>query len=778
MNKENLLLPYIPLRNLVPFPNVVFPFIVGRPKSLVALNSVDAKSGLIFLSVQKDGANAEPEMKDMEPIGVIAKVLKEKIEFDNTTKVLVKASDRAVLKKIVREEPYFEVEIEKIPFTGEFTNECKAVTKEISAVFEKMVHLIGPAGFDEDIIERIKMETNPVDLAFTIAFQLPVPFEDKQKLLSVKSLKEFLNKLLIYVNQEFEITEIQSKIRENVKKKLDETQKKIILSQELESIKKELDTLEGQAGEIEDLKAKVKGSGMTGDAMTKAMKEIEKLEYTPNYSPEYTVILNYLDWLISLPWTSASEENKDLKKASSILEKDHWGLDKIKKRIVEILAVRQLSESKKGPVLCFVGPPGVGKTSLGKSIARAMSRKFVRVSLGGIRDEAEIRGHRRTYIGALPGKIIQTMKRAGVRNPVFLMDEIDKLSADFRGDPASALLEALDPEQNFMFEDHYLDAEYDLSGVFFITTANNFYQIPEPLRDRMEVIFLSGYTSLEKYHIAKNYLVPRQISENGLKPEEVKFSKDSIMKIIENYTLESGVRSLERQIGKILRKIATKIVMDGRDKAKFPFEIGPDELKEYLGVDEYRSGKLLKKDIRGVVNGLAWTSYGGVILSIETILTPGTGKIQITGHVGKVMQESAQIAVSYIKANHKTLGVDPEKFKKNELHIHIPEGAIPKDGPSAGIAIATSVLSAFTGRTVPWNRAMTGELTLTGKVLPIGGLKEKLLAALRSGISTVYIPEDNKKSLSEIPAEITKKLKIKTVSGIGALWEEVFPVKK
>ncbi len=775
MEKKPITLPLIPLRNMVGFPRTIFPFLVGRNKSILALKAVKNGS-LIFLSSQKDGALEEPGIKDIEPFGIVGKVLKKKNEFDNTVKVLIHSLEKARILKLIAKEPYFLVKVEYVPFKGKITKKVIATAKEIVETFEHLLHLsMGNSPADEEMLERIRIESNPVQIAMNVAFQLPIPYKTKQRLLNIDKVGEFLDQLLSVINNEYEIAVLQTKIRDDVKHKIDDAQKRILLNQQIESIKKELNEIDGGGGEIDELKDKILDAGMPKETEEKALKELGKLDYTPSYSPEYTVILNYLDWMTSIPWKKHTDDSHDIIKAKAILEEDHWGLDKIKERILEVLAVRQLSDVKKGPVLCFVGPPGVGKTSLGKSIARAMDRKFVRISLGGVRDEAEIRGHRRTYIGALPGKILQTMKRADVVNPVFLMDEIDKLASDFRGDPASALLEVLDPEQNFMFNDHYLDVDYDLSKVFFITTANNIYSVPEPLRDRMEVIFLSGYTSLEKYHIAKNYLIPRQVKENGLKPEQIKFYKSGTMKIIESYTLESGVRNLERQIGKICRKVATKIVENGGPLPEAAL-IKKDSVREYLGVKEYHSSKLDKNNRIGVVNGLAWTRYGGVHLSIESVMTPGTGKIAITGQIGKVMKESAQIALSLIKANHKKLGIDPSKFKKFDMHLHIPEGAIPKDGPSAGITIATSMLSTYINKPVRWNCAMTGELTLKNKVLPIGGLKEKLLAALRIGIKHVIIPQENMVTLSDIPAEIKDRLEITPVSNIADIWEHLFQI--
>ena len=775
MNKEYNL-PLIPLRNMVAFPEIILPFLVGRPKSNAALNAVNKKDGLIFLSVQKQGELEEPNSKDIEKIGVIARILKKKSDFDNTVKLLVQVIDRGKIIRFTQKEPFFKVKAITYPFVRKNEKAIFATAKEVVNSFENLLRLSDNSPIGEDLLEKIHLQHNPIQIAMNIAFQLRIPFKDKQKLLEYEDLSEMLQKLLINVNNEYEIAKLQAKIKNKVKNKLDAAQKKMILSQELEAIKSELNKIDGQKNEIEELKEKIEKAKLPKEAYEHAMEEIDKLEYTPNYSPEYTVILNYLDWLISIPWFNKSKENTSIKKASKILENSHWGLEKIKERIIEILAVRHLATSKKSPVICFVGPPGVGKTSLGKAIASAMNRTFVRISLGGVRDEAEIRGHRKTYIGALPGKIIQTMKRAKVINPVFLMDEIDKMASDFRGDPASAMLEVLDPEQNFMFMDHYLEVSYDLSQVFFITTANNIYDIPDPLRDRMEIINLSGYTSLEKFYIAKYFLIPRQLKENGLKKNQVRFNKNGLMEIIEHFTMEAGVRNLERQIGKVCRKIAKAIVLDDIKKIKFPITVDKAKVHDYLGLQEYRISHIKKKQQIGVVNGLAWTQYGGVYLSIETLLVPGKGKIIITGQIGKVMQESAQIALSLIKSNYKKLGIKKDTFEKNDIHIHVPEGAIPKDGPSAGITIATSLLSALSKKKVPWDCAMTGELTLKGDILPIGGLKEKLLAAYKEKIKNVFIPLGNKNSLEEVPKEVKDKLTFNFATNIWDVWRKVFHI--
>jgi len=771
-------LPLIPLRNMVAFPEVVFPFLVGRPKSLTALNAINKKDNLIFLSVQKQGEIEEPKSTDIEKVGVIVRVLKEKRDFDNTVKLLVQVVERAKISRFSKKEPFYKVKVSTLPFSRRNEKGIFATAKEIVSSFENLLRLSENSPIGEELLEKIHLQHNPVQISMNIAFQLKITFSEKQKLLETDNFFQMLQVLLVHVNNEYEIAKLQAKIRAKVKNNIDTAQKKMILSQELEAIKGELNKIDGQKNEIEELREKISNAQMSKEALEHATEELDKLEYTPSYSPEYTVILNYLDWLISIPWSKKAKENENIKKASIILEESHWGLEKIKERIIEILAVRHLAKSKKGPVICFVGPPGVGKTSLGKAIASAMGRTFVRISLGGIRDEAEIRGHRKTYIGSLPGKIIQTMKRAKVINPVFLMDEIDKMASDFRGDPASAMLEVLDPEQNFMFMDHYLEVSYDLSQVFFITTANNIYDIPDPLRDRMEIINLSGYTSLEKYYIAKYFLIPRQLKENGLKKAQVKFNKNGLMEIIEHFTMEAGVRNLERQIGKVCRKIAKSIVMKEKKKMKFPITIEKKKVHEFLGLQEYRTSHIKKKNQVGVVNGLAWTQFGGVYLSIETLLVPGKGKILITGQIGKVMQESAQIALSLIKSNHKKLGIKKEIFEKNDIHIHVPEGAIPKDGPSAGITIATSLLSALSKKKIHWDCAMTGELTLKGDVLPIGGLKEKLLAAYKEGIKRVFIPIDNKNTLEEVPEEVKSKITIDFVTNIWDVWKKVFKINE
>jgi len=751
--------PMMPIRDVVIFPYMMTPFVVGRESSIRALEEALAGDKKIFLATQHDASVDDPKSNDIYQVGTISNIIQSLKLPDGNIKVLVEGSDRGKIVKVSSEEGFFRVTVKTVVFRSVSTPSLEQLVQRVISLFEQYVKLSQSLNYETMIaaakVDEISKFTD------TVAANLNVSIEEKQELLELLDPVDRLTRLADILDIEIEKLNVDRSIQGRVKRQMERAQREYYLNEKIKAIQKELGR--NEKNEIEELKKKVEAAGMTKDAHEKALAELKRLELMPPMSAESTVSRNYLDWLLAVPWKKKSKEIRDVQRAEKILEEDHYGLAKIKERILEFLAVRQLVKTPRGSILCFVGPPGVGKTSLGRSIARATGRKFVRLSLGGVRDEAEIRGHRRTYIGALPGQIIQMMKKAGTTNPVFLLDEVDKMSMDFRGDPSAALLEVLDPEQNYMFADHYLDVEYDLSKIFFITTANVIHTIPQPLQDRMEILRLSGYTEVEKLEIAKRFLIRKQREATGLKEQNLVFEDEAVLGIIRGYTREAGVRNLEREIANICRKVARKVVQEGR---ALQVVVKPETLQEYLGVIKFRDTKAEEKNEVGLATGLAWTEVGGQILNIEATVMPGKGKLTLTGKLGDVMQESAQAALSYVRSRASRLGLPPDFYRRLDIHIHVPEGAIPKDGPSAGITLATAVVSALTK--IPVNRdiAMTGEITLRGKVLPIGGVKEKLLAAHRAGNRTVLLPRDNEKDLSDIPANVQEDVAIRFVEAM------------
>jgi len=753
MEDHKKIFPLLPLRDIVVFPYMVVPLFVGRDKSIAALEAALSFDRLIFLSSQIDPSTNDPGEDDIHRVGTVSHVIQMLKLPDGTVKVLVEGRSRGKILHYLPNDRYFQVSVEEavpLPFGGP---EAEAMIRNVIASFEGFAKLSKKV--PQDLVAQVGAITDPSRLADTLAGQLPLKVTDRQAVLELDSDRERLEKLLLLMEAEVEVLEIERRIRGRVKKQMEKSQREFYLNEQMRAIQKELGQGEEGRSELDELEEKIKKRGMGKEALQKAQKEIKKLRMMSPMSAEATVSRNYIDWLVSIPWQERTEDKLDITEAERVLDEDHYGLEKVKERILEYLAVRKLVSKLKGPILCFVGPPGVGKTSLARSIARAMGRKFVRMSLGGVRDEAEIRGHRRTYIGALPGKIMQQMKKAGTVNPVFLLDEVDKMSTDFRGDPSSALLEVLDPEQNNTFNDHYLDVDYDLSDVLFITTANMLHGIPGPLQDRMEIIRLSGYTEVEKLHIAKGYLIPKKIEEHGLSKEKIHFGDQSIVHIIRYYTREAGVRNMEREIASVCRKIAREVV---KAPGKERIVVTPKAVRRYLGVPRFRYGEAEEKKAVGVATGLAWTEFGGELLLIEVAVLPGKGNLKVTGKLGEVMQESAQAALSYIRTRAERMGLDKDFYQKLDIHIHVPEGATPKDGPSAGITMATALASALLRAPARNDLAMTGEITLRGRVLPIGGVKEKLLAAHRGGIKTVVLPQDNEKDLAEVPAKIKNNL--------------------
>ena len=754
-------LPLLPLRDMVVFPYMVIPLLVGRQKSIAAVEEADAKDKTILLCAQRFVKTEDPSPDDIYQMGTVGKILQSLKLPDGSYKLLVEGISRAKIKNFLPNKEYLSVEIEPVSTDMEKTMEVEALMRSLVNQFEEYVKLN----------QRVPTEAfattanidNPNQLADTVASYLTLRISERQVILETINPVERIKRLTEVLNSEIGILQIEKKISSNVRKQIEKSQKEYFLQEQLKAIEKELGQKDEHKNEMEDLKEKVKAAKMTKEAQEVALREIEKLSRMYPNSPEATVSRNYIDWLVALPWSVKTEDNLDIKNADKILDDDHYGLEKPKERILEYLAVRKLVKSMKGQILCFVGPPGVGKTSLAKSVARALGRNFIRISLGGVRDEAEIRGHRRTYIGSLPGRVIQSIRKAKSRNPVFLLDEVDKMAMDFRGDPAAALLEVLDPEQNSTFSDHYLEVEFDLSDVMFITTANFQDNIPVPLQDRMEMIRLPGYTEYEKVKIAQGFLIPKQIKANGLKIEDISFSAESILKIISRYTREAGVRNLEREIARVCRKIAKEVV---EKEHGLKVKLTAVSVQKYLGPPQFSEPKVEEKNEVGVATGLAWTEAGGDIISIESMLMKGKGKLTLTGKLGEVMQESAQAALSYIRSRAKEFGIDDDFYKKMDIHIHIPEGAIPKDGPSAGITMATALVSSLTKLPVKKDVAMTGEITLRGKVLQIGGLKSKILAAHRVGIKTVVIPKENQKDLAEIPKNILRELKVVTVENM------------
>jgi ATP-dependent Lon protease len=755
MMEELTILPMLPLRDIIIFPHMVVPLFVGRERSINALDEAMNKDKRLFLAAQKDAKIQDPDEKDVYRVGTIGSVIQMLRLPDGTVKVLVEGQRRAVLTDYLSKKEIFLVRVRPIEEVDGEKTEVEALIRSIQDAFEHFARL--NRKIPQDMILSISSIEEPGKLADTIVGHLNLKLPDKQDLLETRDKKERLEKLYALLKSEIEILEVERKIRSRVRKQMEKTQKEYYLNEQMRAIQKELGEKDEFKNEIDELEARLRKKKMSKEGSERVKKEIKKLRMMSPMSAEATVVRNYIDWILSLPWYEYTQDEMDIDKAEKILNEDHYGLEKVKERILEYLAVRSLVEKMKAPILCFVGPPGVGKTSLGKSIARATGRKFVRASLGGVRDEAEIRGHRRTYIGALPGKIIQYMKKAGSGNPVFLLDEVDKMSTDFRGDPAAALLEVLDPEQNHAFNDHYLDLDYDLSRVMFITTANTLYNIPRPLQDRMEIIRIEGYIETEKLQIANGFLVPKQFEAHGLSPQNVAFTENSILTIIRRYTREAGVRNLEREVASVCRKMAREIVKKGPETK---IRVTSNALSKYLGVPKYRFGVKEAENRVGLTNGLAWTENGGELLTTEVTVMPGKGKLIITGKLGDVMQESVQAAMSYVRSRADMLNLERDFYHKVDIHVHIPEGAIPKDGPSAGITVATSIASALTRRPARSDIAMTGEITLRGRVLPIGGLKEKALAAHRADIDTVLIPVENEKDIREVPPQVLKKVKL------------------
>jgi len=753
------ILPVLPLRDIVVFPHMIVPLFVGREKSVRALEAVMKDDKQILLVAQKNAGQDDPGADDLFQIGTISTVLQLLKLPDGTVKVLVEGGRRARVAGYKETAPYFEAFVEKIEEPPVEGRETEALARTVVAQFEQYIKL------NKKIAPEVLVSVNQIEdaskLADTIASHLGLKIPEKQELLELPSVAARLEKVFAHMEGEIGVLQVEKRIRSRVKRQMEKTQREYYLNEQLKAIQKELGEGEDGKDEIAEIEAKIKATKFSNEAREKALAEVKKLRSMSPMSAEATVVRNYLDWMLSIPWKKQSRVRKDIVAAEKVLDADHYGLEKVKERIIEYLAVQSRSPKIRGPILCLVGPPGVGKTSLGKSIAKATGRNFVRMSLGGVRDEAEVRGHRRTYIGSMPGKVIQGMKKAKTSNPLFLLDEIDKLGADWRGDPSSALLEVLDPEQNSTFADHYLEVDYDLSDVMFVTTANSL-RMPQPLLDRMEIIRIPGYTEDEKVEIAKRHLLAKVSEANGLKEGEWTLADAAIRDLIRYYTREAGVRNLEREIAGLARKAVKEIVSKKAKKVA----ITPKNLEKFAGVRKFRYGEAEAEDMVGVVTGLAWTEVGGEILTIESVLLPGKGNVKQTGKLGDVMQESVSAAMSYVRSRATSFGIKPTLFEKRDLHVHVPEGATPKDGPSAGIAMATSIVSVLTGIPVRRDVAMTGEITLRGRVLPIGGLKEKLLAAMRAGIKTVFIPKENEKDLADIPESVKKGLEINPVSHV------------
>ncbi|HOP56028.1 MAG TPA: endopeptidase La [bacterium] len=748
MSDENRIpeiLPILPLRETVIFPSMVAPVVVGRERSIRLIDEVAVGSKMFGVVAQKDSQAEDPTPEQIYNIGTLCTIIRMLKFPDGTTRLLLQGISRIRINQMLETEPYFKAQVEPIQEVYELTIEIQGLMRNVLDLFQKVVSM-APYLAEEAYITAMNIQ-EPNRLADFIAANLNISIAQKQEILETIDVKERLQKVTYFLNSEVQILEVGKQIQSEIKTEMDKRQREYILREQLKAIQKELGEVDEQTKEINELREKIEQAGMPEEVRREAERELDRLSQMMPGAAEYTVSRTYLDWLINLPWSKSTEDNLDIERAKEILDEDHYDLEKVKNRILEFLAVRKLKNDTHGPILCFVGPPGVGKTSLGMSIARAMGREFVRISLGGVRDEAEIRGHRRTYVGALPGRIIQAIRKAGTNNPVFMLDEIDKLGLDFRGDPAAALLEVLDPQQNSKFVDHYLDVPFDLSKVFFITTANMLDTIPPALLDRMEVITLPGYTEYEKLEIAKRYLIPRQISENGLKPDMVTFDEEAIKKIIREYTREAGVRNLEREIGSVLRKIAQKVAQGETG----PFNITVNDIEKYLGIPRYHFGLAGERDEIGVATGLAWTEAGGDILFIEAALVPGKGGLILTGKLGEVMQESARAALTYVRSKSEEWGIESNFFEKWDIHIHVPAGAIPKDGPSAGVTMATALASAIRKIPVRKDIGMTGEITIRGKVLPVGGIREKVLAAHRAGLKTVMLPKDNERDLEDVP---------------------------
>jgi ATP-dependent Lon protease len=750
---ETRKLPMMPIRDVVIFPYMMTPFVVGRASSVRALEEALTADKKIFLATQHDASIDEPKPNEIYQVGTVVNIVQSLKLPDGNIKVLVEGIERGKILQVTDNDGFMEASVRLARYNLETTPAIEAGMQRVTSLFEQYVKLCQSLNY-ETMIAAVRME-DPAKLTDTIAANLQLSIEEKQELLEIFDPAERLNRIADVLDIEIEKLNMDRTIQSRVKRQMERAQKEYYLNEKIKAIQKELGR--GEKSEFDELKKKVDAAGMPKEVHEKAIQELKKLEAMPPMSAESTVSRNYLDWLLAVPWKKRSKEIRNISRAEKVLNEDHYGLEKIKERILEFLAVRQLVKNPKGSILCFVGPPGVGKTSLGMSIAKATGRKFVRMSLGGVRDEAEIRGHRRTYIGALPGQIIQMMKKAGTKNPVFMLDEVDKMSMDFRGDPSAALLEVLDPEQNFMFVDHYLDVEYDLSQVFFIATANVLHTVPPALQDRMEVLRLHGYTEAEKIEIAKQFLVRKQREQAGLTDKNIIFTEEAITSIIRAYTREAGVRNLEREIGNVCRKVARRVVKEGET---YTIKITSDNIEEFLGVPKFRDLAVHEKNEVGLVNGLAWTEVGGSILTTEVTVVDGKGKLLLTGKLGDVMQESAQAAMSYVRSRANRLGLPREFYRNLDIHVHVPEGAIPKDGPSAGITIGTAIASALSGIPVRRDLAMTGEITLRGKVLPIGGLKEKLLAAHRAGLFEVILPKENEKDLPDVPENLRTAMKL------------------
>ena len=748
--------PMMPVRDMVIFPQQMTPFIVGREASVRALEEALAGDKKIFLSTQHDASIDDPKPEEIYAVGTLANIVQSVKLPDGNIKVLVEGVERARAVSINTEEGFFRANLRLLAARIEVTPQVEQLVTKVTNLYEQFIKLSQSLNYDT-MIAAARVD-DPARLSDTIAANLQLPVDEKQDLLETADPLERLNRVADILEIELEKLNVDRNINTRVKRQMERAQKEYYLNEKLKAIQKELGR--GEKNEVEELKKKIDAAGMSKEVHEKAIAELKRLELMPPMSAESTVSRNYVDWLIAVPWKKRSKEIRDIKAAEEILNNEHYGLEKVKERILEFLAVRQLVKNPKGSILCFVGPPGVGKTSLAMSIGHATGRKFVRVSLGGVRDEAEIRGHRRTYIGALPGQIIQMMKKAGTVNPIFVLDEVDKMSTDFRGDPSAALMEVLDPELNHAFTDHYLDVEYDLSKVMFVCTANVLHTIPQPLQDRMEILRLPGYTEQEKLEIAKRFLVKRAREATGLTEKNLTLTDDGLLHLIRHYTHEAGVRNLEREIQNIARKMARRVVTDGPETV---IEITPDNVKDYLGVLKYREMWLEKQNEIGLATGLAWTEVGGSVLAVEATIMEGKGRLTPTGKLGEVMQESAQAAMSYVRSRTDQFGLQKDFYRTLDIHVHVPEGAIPKDGPSAGITICTSIVSALTRNAVRCDVAMTGEITLRGKVLPIGGVKEKLLAAHRMGLRTIILPKDNEKDLAEIPQEIFSSLTIHAV---------------
>jgi ATP-dependent Lon protease len=753
------LFPVLPLRDIVVFPHMIVPLFVGREKSIRALEEVMRDDKQILLVAQRNAGQDDPGTDDIYRVGTVSSVLQLLKLPDGTVKVLVEGNARAEIDSFIDNPKFFQAHARVLADLASDPRELEALARAVVTQFEQYVKLNKKV--PPEVLVSLSQIDDPSKLSDTVAAHLSLKISDKQELLETHSLAERLERLYGFMESEISVLQVEKRIRSRVKRQMEKTQREYYLNEQMKAIQKELGELEDGRDEVSELEERIRKTRLSKEARDKALAEVKKLRSMSPMSAEATVVRNYLDWMLAIPWKKRSKISKDIRRAQQILDEDHFGLEKVKERILEYLAVQQRVDKMKGPILCLVGPPGVGKTSLGKSLARATGRNFVRVSLGGIRDEAEIRGHRRTYIGSMPGKIVQSMKKAKTSNPLFMLDELDKLGADFRGDPSSALLEVLDPEQNSNFNDHYLEVDYDLSDVMFVCTANTL-RMPQPLLDRLEVIRIPGYTEDEKVEIAKRHLIPKQLEANGLKIEEWSISDDALLDLLRYYTREAGVRNLERELANLVRKATKEILMEDKRQIR----VNRRNLGRFAGVRKFRYGEAEHEDLVGVSTGLAWTEVGGELLSIEAVTVPGKGRMTITGKLGDVMQESVQAARSYVRSRSTEIGVIPPTFERTDIHIHVPEGATPKDGPSAGVAMVTSIVSVLTKIPVRASLAMTGEITLRGRVLPIGGLKEKLLAALRGGIKTVLIPKENEKDLAEIPDNVKKGLTIVGVTTV------------